>query len=584
MKIILPCLLLCFACLSPIYCQISPVNSDDIETFADILQDQPFVKPLGLTDLSNSRFIIHWIYPDRRASRTFLDRIGCYAGDQNVNIQYHWNWPDSLETTSHQIPLVVYDSDMTWPSRFSHFKGFKIRIGPKDSSSFDGLQLNHAGLGIIDLTAQYIMNGIKLDDGGNIVTGSRVSYLSAEYLGVDENYLYEQLDSILQLGLDSAAYPGAQVSIVYKGSVIYQKSVGYHTFDKVYRVRNHDMWDLASVTKITAGVNSLMSMYEDDVFDLDKTLGDYFSEFRNSDKGDLTMKRILTHSAGLIPYMVYYAMIQKENGKYDRNTLARTRHGNFNYAVTDSIYVSDKFQDFIFESIRESTLNPGNKYEYSGLFFQMIKELVIQQTGTPLDVYLDRKVFNPLGANNTAFNPSWSYNLHQIIPTEFDRVWRHQLVHGSVHDEASAVLGGVSANAGLFSTGSDLIKIGETWRRSGQFGGKTYWSPETIRTFTQCYYCDEGNRRALGFDRPPLPEQDYLSYMSPLASQESFGHSGFTGTMLWVDPTAEYTFVFLSNRVHPTRENTKLYSLDIRPKLHSVLYKAIERRKINDDL
>ncbi|HLT93006.1 MAG TPA: serine hydrolase, partial [Membranihabitans sp.] len=189
------------------------------------------------------------------------------------------------------------------------------------------------------------------------------------------------------------------------------------------------------------------------------------------------------------------------------------------------------------------------------------------------------RLFHPLGAHHTAFNPAGSYPIHQIIPTEVDQVWRKQLVHGGVHDEAAAVLQGLSTNAGLFSSAQDLIKLGETWRRKGQFGGQQFWSPETIETFTRCYYCDEGNRRGLGFDRPPLPEHDYLSYMSPLASHESFGHSGFTGTMMWVDPAEEYTFVFLSNRVHPSRENTKLYSLNIRPDLHGVLYKTLEKSR-----
>lgn len=571
--------LLCCAYFTTINAQITPVSTGDIEEFAAILKSHPNVSPLDVTDLSNTIFTIHWLYPDRRSSRVFLDRISSYVGGQNVEIKYHWNWPDSLVDSVHHIPLVVYDSEMSWPSRFSDFKGFKIRIGPHGPAGSDELQLDQAEPGIIDLAAQFIMNGITRDDGGQIVTGSRVSYLSAEYFGLDEAYLNAQLDSILQLGLDSGAYPGAGVSIAYKGSVVYQKSVGYHTFDNVYRVRSHDMWDLASVTKVTAGVNSLMSLYESGNLDLDKNLGDYFGYFRHSDKGDLSLKRILTHSAGLTPYLVYYAMAQKDNGKYKRNTVSFTRHGNFNYAVTDSIYISDRFPDFIYRAIKESALKSGNKYEYSGLFFLLIPDLVKQLTGHTMDTFLDQNTFNPMGAHHTAFNPSWNYNIHQIVPTEVDQVWRKQLVHGSVHDEASAVLGGVSGNAGLFSTGNDLLKIGETWRRNGRFGGKTYWSPETIRTFTRCYYCDEGNRRALGFDRPPLPEQDYLSYMSPLASQESFGHSGFTGTMIWVDPAVDYTFVFLSNRVNPTRENSKLYRLNIRPDLHSVLYKAIERAR-----
>ncbi len=582
MKIIFPFLyLLVCSVISSVHAQITPVNTGDIETFAQLLNAQSHVKSLGLSDLSETQFTIHWIYPDRRAARTFMKRISSYAGSQNVEIRYHWSWPDSLSSTDHSIPIVIFSSEMRWPAWFTEFNGYKIRIGSMSSDPFDGLQLDQAGTGTLDLAAQYIMDGIALDANGKIVTGSRVSYLSAEYLGLDKDFLYSKLDSILQLGLDSSAYPGAEVTIAYKGSVVYQKAVGYHTYNKVYRVRSDDMWDLASVTKVTAGVNALMTLYESDHLDLDKNLEDYFDYFRHSDKGELGLKRILTHSAGLTPYLVYYAMARKDNGDYVRNTVSGTRHGHFNYSVTDSIFISDRFSNFIYKAIKESSLKPGNKYEYSGLFFLLIPDLVKQLTGKTMDTFLDRSVFEPMGAAHTSFNPSRDYNIHSIVPTEVDHVWRNQLIHGAVHDEAAAVLGGISANAGLFSTGIDLVKMGETWRRNGQYGGKSFWSPETISTFTRCYYCDEGNRRALGFDRPPLPEHDYLSYMSPLASQESFGHSGFTGTMIWVDPTHEYTFVFLSNRVHPTRENSKLYSLNIRPDLHSVLYKSIERQKVS---
>ena len=559
--------------------QNAPASTEAINEFATILKNQPQAQPLEILDLSEIHIQIYWIYPDRRASRIFLNRIVDYVGDQRVSIVYHWEWPESIPSSDQDIPIIIYDSQMETPAWFPGTGGYKIRIGGNTGATPGTLYLPHAGTESMDLAAQFIMNGIKLDNSGQISTGTRVSYLSAGYFGLDEDYLTHQLDSILQLGLDSNAYPGAMVSIAYKGSVIYQKAIGYHTYEDTYLVRNHDLFDLASVTKITAGVNALMFLYDDEKFNLHKNLEDYFPYFKNTNKGELGLIRILTHSAGLTPYLVYYSMAQKDNGKYRRNTLARTNYGDYHYAVTDSIFVSDRFSDFIYRAIKDTPIKPGHNYEYSGLFFLLIPDLIEEMEGMPLDRYLEKSLFDPLGAHHTAFNPAHTYPINQIIPTEVDQVWRNQLVHGGVHDEAAAVLGGVSTNAGLFSTGPDLIKIAETWRRGGEFGGKRYWSEETIQVFTQCYFCDEGNRRALGFDRPPLPDHDYVSYMSPLASQQSYGHSGFTGTMLWVDPAVDYSFVFLSNRVHPTRENSKLYSLNIRPALHSVLYQALERSK-----
>lgn len=561
---------------------------NDIKEFADLLKHQNAVSPLDITDLKNKKFIIYWLYPDRRSARAFRDRISSYAGDQNTTLIYRWAWPDSLIVSDDQIPIVVYGSDKSWPSVFSSDgKYYKIRIGSMIQQDFNsndthhtGLQLTDGSKGIMDLAAQYIMNGITPDDQGKIIPADRMAFLPPSYFGLDEAYITQQLDSILQMGLDSAAYPGAEVSIAYKGAIIYQKAIGFHSYEKKYSVRPHDLYDLASLTKVVGGVNALMTMYEQGQFSLDKTLSDYFPYFRRSDKGDLEMKRILTHSAGLTPYLVYYEMAKKSNGRFHKNTLSPTRHGHYQFAVTDSIYVSDRFNRFIYKSIKDSPLLPGQEYKYSGLFFLLIPDLVKQKTGQSLDEYLEDTIFHSLGAYNTVYNPTSLFNINQIIPTETDQVWRHRVVQGQVHDEAAVVLGGVSANAGLFSTGTDLIKIGETWRRNGKYGGKTYWSAETMSTFTHCYYCEEGNRRALGFDRPPLPDHPVDSYMSPLASQESYGHSGFTGTMIWVDPAVDYTFVFLSNRVNPTRENNKLSGLNIRPALHSVLYKTLDRGKM----
>ncbi|GAA5220611.1 hypothetical protein GCM10025777_12410 [Membranihabitans marinus] len=427
--------------------------------------------------------------------------------------------------------------------------------------------------------AQYLFKGVRLVDGHRLETDERISFLPAAYYGLDEEYLYSRLDSILELGLDSMAYPGAQLAISYKGSVIYQRNIGYHTYDKKLLVRKDDIYDLASLTKVVAGVSALMSLYDNNLFDIHATLKSYFPDFSKSPKGDLSFDRILSHSAGLKPYLVYYQMAEKNNHKYYRNTFARYSNKKYPYPIRDNLYLSDNFIKFIKKSIIDSPLDlPGN-YVYSGLSFLLYPELVFNQTGQPIDQFLKQQIYAPLGAARILYNPSSDLHLNQIIPTEVDGEWRQRLVHGQVHDEAAAVLNGVSTNAGLFANAIDLTKLAESWRRGGQYGGSTYWQDSTIQLFTSCTYCDEGNRRALGFDRPPLPDSHYNSYMSPLASQTSYGHSGFTGTMMWVDPSYDYTFVFLSNRVYPTRENKKIYSLNIRSELHSILYQAVNKRR-----
>ena len=420
--------------------QTPSISQADIETFAQIIQ-KTSASPFDIQDLTDKKFTIYWLHTDRRTSRDFYNRIRSYCGFHNAELEYRWSWPDSLIAGSNNFNIVVYDQEMTWPSRWKQFSNvFRIRIGTSSPpSGYTGLTLPDIHRGLMDLSAQYIMKGVKVENNGKLSSGERVSYLPAFYLGLDEQYLTSQLDSILQLGLDSMAYPGAEVSIAYKGSVVYQKTVGYHTYNQDYLVRPHDLYDLASLTKVTAGVNALMTLYDNGKFDLDKTLADYFPYYRNSDKASLRMKRILTHSAGLIPYMVYYNMVQKEKDRYYRNTLSPTRHGSYQYRVTDSIFVSDRFNRFVYEAIKDSPVKPGNKYKYSGLFFLLIPDLVNKLSGMPLDKYLYRNIYKPLGAYSTVFNPAPGININQIVPTEVDNSWRNQLVHGQVHDEAAAV-------------------------------------------------------------------------------------------------------------------------------------------------
>ncbi|WP_236976399.1 serine hydrolase domain-containing protein [Membranihabitans maritimus] len=541
--------------------------------------DSPF--QIEADDLSEFTIQIYWINTDRRYTDCFVDRLESYIDAGKIDLEYRWTWP--TKDTQNSLTIFVIDPETEIPDTIVQDRALIISAGKRLKSTIPrqipsySIGDNYNGF-IFDLLAQYLFKGIRITEKRTLATDTRLSFLSPGYMGLDSQWLNFQLDSILQSGIDSMAYPGAEIVIVYKGSVIYQKSIGYHSYDKKFLVRDRDLYDLASVTKVTAGVSSLMSLYDNGEFHINEPLKTYFPFLAHSNKGDLSMKRVLTHSAGLKPYMVYYKMAESNNGKFQKHTLSPTRHGEFSYPITDSIYASDKFNKFIYNAIDTSGLNPGNKYVYSGLSFLLFPDLVKTKTGNTIDQFLYTTVYEPMGAHKIKYNPLSYYPLNHMPPTEMDNFWRNQLVRGKVHDEAAAVLGGVSTNAGLFSNALDLAKLGETWRRKGTYGGRQYWETATLELFTKCGYCEEGNRRALGFDRPPLPKSDYSSYMSPLASQSSYGHSGFTGTMIWIDPEYSYTFVFLSNRVHPTRSNTKLYSQDIRSNLHSVLYEELNKK------
>lgn len=551
------------------------LSQADIHRFAEILQDQTTPIYIQEDDLTRISIQIIWKNPDRRAAISLQKRIASYVGESETGLTYRWTWPDETAESENTYTIVVTTRDEEIPAGWTNRKNFYfIGNSPVFKTGERSIYLPEFTPALLDLTAQYLFNGIEPDEENGIRTGSRMSFLSPEFFQLDGHTIREKLDSILRLGVDSQAYPGAQLIILYRGAVIYQKSVGRHTYGGDYLVRDHDIYDLASITKVTAGLNALMTLYDQNRLDVEAPLEEYLPYFRNTNKGPLSLKRLLTHSAGLTPSIVYYNMARDGKGHYAPHTISKVRYGEYTIPVTDSLWVSNRFKEYIYQKFAESELTAGHPYVYSDLFFLFAPDLTKSITGKRMDHFLNDRLYQPLGARNIRFNPKTSTNIHQIVPTEEDDFWRNQLVHGIVHDESAAVLGGLSGNAGLFSNALDLAKIAETWRRKGRYGGKKYWQESTIEDFTVCIYCDEGNQRALGFDRPPLPGSG-SSYMSPLASQESFGHSGFTGTLVWIDPVADYTFVFLSNRVNPSRDHHRIYSLNIRPALHSVLYEAL---------
>ena len=227
------------------------------------------------------------------------------------------------------------------------------------------------------------------------------------------------------------------------------------------------------------------------------------------------------------------------------------------------------------KAIMKSPLNETAEYRYSGLLFYLLPEIVEQRSGMPYEDYLSQTFYRPLGAYTLGFNPSRYFPRERIIPTERDSFFRMQLLHGYVHDEGAAMMGGLSANAGLFANAYDLAKIMQLYLNGGTYGGQQFFSASAIDTFTQRHYAAEGNRRGLGFDKPLLEYDEASSSVAEAASDSSFGHSGYTGTFTWADPEHDLLFIFLSNRVYPSRKNRGIYIRNIRPRIHSAIYEAL---------
>lgn len=405
-----------------------------------------------------------------------------------------------------------------------------------------------------------------------------LSYASPTLLKLDSTQLFAGIDSIITEALDSAAFPGCQILLAKEGQIFYYESFGYHTYDSIQKVRNTDLYDLASITKITATTLAMMKLYENDQLDLDQTLGFYFPYLAKSNKADLTIRKVLAHQSRLKNWIPYYAESQRKNGKYKRNTISSDSSAKYPYRIpgSDLFLHKDFKKDKMYKMIRKSGLYEEEGFVYSGLAFYLFPELIERLSGVPFEKYLTDQFYSPLGAKSLGFDPLKRYSLNQIVPSEVDTFFRMNKLHGVVHDEGAAVMLGVSGNAGLFSNAYDLAKVYQMLLNGGTYAGKQYLKPQTIYEFTRCQYCEFDNRRGLGFDKPLIEYDSIKSSVAKLASPNSYGHSGYTGTLVWADPDNQLLFIFLSNRVYPSRNNKKIYQMNIRPRIHDLVYGLIE--------
>ncbi len=442
---------------------------------------------------------------------------------------------------------------------------------------------------IQDLSAQLIFGGIGASgrlpvtvnsafgfgQGLDIQGGKRLKYTIPEEVGINTQYLHRRVDSVVQVGLDSMAYPGAQVLAAKDGKVFMHRVYGHHTYQDLREVRKDDIYDLASVTKITGPLPALMRLYGEGKLQLDQPFSYYWEDFKGTDKEEMTVREVLAHYAQLKSWIPYWESTKRKSGKFKRRFLRSDSSRRFPIRLTDNLYLKHNYRDKqIYKAIRKSPLEKEKKYLYSGLSFYLYPRIIEDLTGINYEDYVRQEFYLRLGANTLTYNPMRFYDIDRIVPTENDGFFRMEQLHGKVHDEGAAMMQGVSGNAGLFSTANDLAKIMQMYLQGGTYGGERYIQQEAVSEFTKCQYCAEGNRRGLGFDKPVL-ENKMDGSTAWDASGSSYGHSGYTGTFTWVDPENGLLYIFFSNRVYPTRDNPKLYRLSIRPAIHQVLYDAL---------
>lgn len=500
-----------------------------------------------------------------------------------------------------------------------------------------------------------------------------LSYGLPEQVGVDRKGFYSGIDSLVILGIKEKAYPGAVVQVVKDGKVIFSKSYGYHTFEMAEKakensisdgtsytfiddamdnpesltttlkpaqsrqnlpgkVRSDDIYDLASVTKISTSTLAVMQLMSEKKFNLDARFGDYYPEFNNTDKGGLIMRDLLTHRAGLkawIPFWrdaidtiatmkksltlqpeleqlcmvkikkpgffkrlfgkkttreilyietirtkpeLWAKMLRADTRVWKPNVFMASQSPDFNVRVDKYLYLHKDYKSKIIQQIATSPLNPSQGYVYSDLHYYVYPDMVASMTGIPFERYLD-ETYKAIGAQSLTYNPLQKFPSNRIVPTEYDSIFRQVLIHGFVHDEGASMMGGISGHAGLFGNANDLTKLMQMYLQKGSYGGKRFFRSEVIDLCTKYQFPELKNRRGIGFDKKDFNPE--IKNGPSLASDQSYGHSGFTGTFTWVDPVYNIVYVFLSNRVYPTRNNSKISELGIRSELGNVIIKSI---------
>ncbi len=385
--------------------------------------------------------------------------------------------------------------------------------------------------------------------------------------------LRQSIDSLGEHAIQNFATPGLQLAVLRNGSMVYQSSKGHYTYDSIKAVDNNTMYDLASLTKVMASLPAIALLVDRNLISLDDSVSTYLSEFVGSNKSGITIKQLLSHHGGLKSYVPFWRMIL-EGDRLDA-FYYKTEEDEANdirsYGYQPDPIMLDTLKSYLVKS--ELIKNPG-RYNYSDLGFMILHLIVEQVTQKPFDQFLYEEFYYPMGLSSTVFNPLENgFEATQIAPTEFDNRFRNYQVWGEVHDRNATIFGGVSGHAGLFSNALDLAKMMSMYLNNGVYGGRRYLSEEVLRSFNTTYF--QENRRGLGWDK----KEGDAGAGSKYASKNSFGHTGFTGTMVWADPDEDLIFVFLSNRIYPDANNNRLSKYQTRTQMHDVLYEAIIPKK-----
>ena len=438
----------------------------------------------------------------------------------------------------------------------------------------------------IEISSQLIFGGFTINNklnkslnkylkkgSGESLEKIRLSYVSPIDLKINDSTLFK-IDSIAKNAIKEGAMPGCQILAAKDGHVFYHESFGNHTYDSLsHNVTNTSIYDLASITKIVSTAFILMELESKNMFSVDSTLGFYLPKLLDSSQyNPLTIKEILTHQAGLVSWIPFFIKtLENGNPSYELySKLPSSIHEN---RVAENLFILTSYRDSIFKRILETDVRKNKKYKYSDLGYYFLNEIIHNITEVSQDEYIE-KFYKNLGLQNIGYHPRKKWDINRIPPTEYDTLFRKQLIHGDVHDQGAALLGGIGGHAGVFSNANDVAVIMQLFLNKGVYGGDTLISADIIEKYTSSpFHESNNNRRGIAFDKPVRDGAGGPTCFE-CASYSSFGHSGFTGNLTWADPESVILYVFLSNRVHPDAENHKLIKMNIRTEIMKVITDA----------
>ncbi len=595
--------------LNNLYEDLNSVNDDliyeeAIENAITVVKNSYYL--MGIKNLENKK--IAYVKFGDSGSKPFIKELNKYANVTQVNAKDVFTLNGKLKEYNLIIVGLHKNTDTPWKSySFSNKEKQWLEEIAKSRSSnlilsvfakpyalsgiasfehIDGVVVAHQNSKLAqEKTAQLIFGAIPakgvlpvsshpdfpVNTNVQLKSLLRLGYSFPERVGFNPEKL-AKVDELVQDGLDSLMYPGAQVLIARKGKVIYNKGFGKPTYKSEEKITPEHIYDLASITKILGTLPLVMKMEEDGEIALNNTFSDLVPAYADTELKNVTVLKALSHYGRLPAWIAFYVSTLDDKRKPSTEFYRSKPIDGFSTKVANNLYLTDVYRDSIYNRIGRQDLK-SNRYRYSDVAYYVMKKYIEDYKKKPLDELADDFVYRRIGATSTGYNPLEKFPKNRIVPSEEDKYYRYQTIQGYVHDMGAAMQGGVGGHAGLFSNANDVAKIMQMYLQNGTYGGVRFLESRTVKRFNTCYFCDKKVRRGVGFDKPQLSDKGPTC---GCVSRKSFGHSGFTGTYTWADPEEEIVYVFLSNRTYPTASNTLLVKSGLRTRIQKAIYDAIE--------